>query len=71
LEIRRLIESVLAEPPTVQVPEKCRQLRAVRILEAIGTAEAQQVLEMLATDTAESRLTQEAKAALRRLARRP
>jgi WD40 repeat protein len=71
LEVRRRIESLLAEPPTVQVPEKRRQLRSVRILETIGTAEAQQVLEMLAKGATESHLTQETKAALRRLARRP
>lgn len=71
LESRRRIEGLLAEPPIVRVPEQRRQLRAVRVLDSIGTTEARQVLERLAEGTANSRLTREAKAALRRLTRRP
>lgn len=70
LEVRRRIQSLLAEPSLVRLPQKRRQLRAVRILEMIGTAESRHVLEMLAEGTAEARLTRVAKAALQRLARR-
>jgi hypothetical protein len=48
-----------------------RALRAVAVLEQIGTPEARQVLEVLRQGPAEARLTREAKAALTRLARRP
>lgn len=67
LEVRRRIEGLLADPPLPTTPEARRHLRAVRVLEAIGTTEARQVLEMLAKGTSEARLTQGAKAALRRL----
>lgn len=69
-EARRRIEGLLAEPSIVRLPEQRRQLRAVRVLEMIGTAEARQALEMLAEGAADSRLTQQAQAALRRLGRR-
>jgi hypothetical protein len=41
------------------------------VLEQAGTAAARQVLEELARGAPESRLTQEAKASLERVARRP
>jgi RNA polymerase sigma factor (sigma-70 family) len=71
LEVRRRIEGLLSELRLAHTPEARRQLRAVRVLESIGSPEAQQVLEMLAKGTAEARLTQEVKSALRRLTRRP
>ena len=40
------------------------------VLEAIGSAEAKQLLESLANGAPEANLTREAKAALERLARR-
>jgi RNA polymerase sigma factor (sigma-70 family) len=46
-----------------------RTLRAVEVLEGAGTPEARQVLEKWAAGAAEARLTEEAKSALRRLAR--
>ena len=45
-------------------------LRAVEVLERIGTPEARQVLAKLADGAPEARLTQEAKASLQRLAKR-
>jgi WD40 repeat protein len=48
-----------------------QQLRAVEVLEFIGSAEAQQVLGKLCTGAPEARLTSEAKASLARLAARP
>jgi RNA polymerase sigma factor (sigma-70 family) len=50
--------------------ETVRQMRAVEALEFIGNPEARRLLDQLAAGPAETRLTQEAKAAARRLARR-
>ena len=47
-----------------------RMVRAVEVLEDIGTPEARAVLEHLAAGVAEARRTREAKAALARLASR-
>ncbi len=47
------------------------QLRALEVLEHIGTAEARSLLEDLAKGVPEARLTREAKASLTRLAKRP
>jgi WD40 repeat protein len=50
-------------------PHLLRQLRALEVLERAGIREARQVLRSLAAGAAEARLTQEARAALQRLAR--
>jgi dipeptidyl aminopeptidase/acylaminoacyl peptidase len=47
-----------------------QKLRAIEVLEHIGTAQAKQVLEVLQKGSPEAKLTQEAKAALARLAAR-
>jgi hypothetical protein len=52
-------------------PETVRLVRAVEVLEHIGTAEARELLELLARGTPEARITREAKAALTRLQRCP
>lgn len=57
-------------PPIVRSPENLRRIRAIEVLEHIGTADARAVLQSLAKGAAESRSTQEAKTALERLARR-
>jgi RNA polymerase sigma factor (sigma-70 family) len=66
LEARRRVEQVLSRqrgaPP--------QALRAVEVLEHIGTPEARQLLQALARGVPEARLTREAKASLQRLARR-
>ena len=54
------------EPPADQL----RSLRALEVLEWVGTPEARDVLARLAEGALEARLTQEAKASLERLARR-
>ena len=46
-------------------------LAAIEALEHAGTAQAEQLLQVLAKGAAEARLTQEAKASLERLAKRP
>jgi hypothetical protein len=68
LEARRRLEGLLkrlegASPSA----ETVRQIRAVEALESLGDLEAQRVLNKLAAGPPESRLTQEARAAVRRL----
>jgi hypothetical protein len=68
-ETRRRAEGLLARPRLVRTPEARRALRAVRLLACIGSPETRQTLEKLARGAPEARLTREAQAALRRLAR--
>jgi hypothetical protein len=70
-EVKRRVEALLAGLRLVQTPEARRHLRAVRVLEGIGSPDARQILERLAKGASEARLTREAKATLERLARRP
>jgi hypothetical protein len=70
LEARRRIEGLLALPPLSRTDESRRSLRAIRVLERIGTPDAQKLLQKLAQGAPEARLTQEAKASLERLAHR-
>jgi WD40 repeat protein len=51
--------------------ERLQRLRAVETLETIATPEARAVLQQLASGAPEARLTQETKASLERLAKRP
>jgi hypothetical protein len=70
-EVRRQAERLLAEfdgPPSA--PEQVRLVRAVEVLEWLGTAGARKQLELLAKGETEARLTREAKAALQRLEKR-
>lgn len=68
LEAKRRLEGLLtrleAASPSA---ETVRQIRAVEVLESIGDQEAQRVLNKLAAGPPEWRLTQEARAAVRRL----
>jgi hypothetical protein len=71
LEVRHRIERLLgrlAYPLTS--PKTIRDLRAVEVLEHIGTEQARQVLQGLAGGAPGSRLTEEAQASLERLAKR-
>jgi WD40 repeat protein len=70
-EKRRQIEALLSAPSVVRSPATVRGLRAIEVLEQIGTPEAKEVLQRLSRGTPEARLAQEAKATLERLARRP
>jgi WD40 repeat protein len=70
-EARRRLERLLGrlrrgEPTAV----RRQRARALEVLEQVGTPEARRLLEALARGAAEARLTQEAKAAARRLAGR-
>jgi WD40 repeat protein len=71
LEMGRRVDQLLQklEGP-IASPELLRALRAVEVMERAGTPEARQLLEPLAGGAPGARLTQEARAALERLARR-
>jgi hypothetical protein len=72
LEARGRIERVLGKlNAALPSGEELRALRAVEALEAMGTAEAMGVLAPLAKGSPGARLTEEAKASLERLAKRP
>jgi RNA polymerase sigma factor (sigma-70 family) len=70
LEVRVRAERLLARLEGKPLSEaSLRELRAVELLERIGTREARQVLERLAKGAEGARLTEEAQASLQRLAR--
>jgi hypothetical protein len=70
-EVRRRAAVLLSGPlDDVLPPESLRGLRAVHVLEQIGTPEAREQLRKLASGAPEARLTREAKASLNRLAKR-
>jgi len=71
LEVRRRIEPLLEKLEGVPAsPQTLRQTRAIAVLESIGTAEAQQILNTLAQGMPEARITREAQAAVARLSAR-
>ncbi len=71
LEVRRRIEDLLsAVDSRVWTGEELRLLRAVHVLEMLGTKEAREHLMRLAAGAADAPLTSEATAALKRLDRR-
>jgi hypothetical protein len=67
--LQRLLEGMPADAGPV--PALVRPLRAVELLERLATPEARRLLETLAGGQPDDRLTAEARAALRRLPRRP
>jgi RNA polymerase sigma factor (sigma-70 family) len=73
LEVRLRLERLQEQSESVFItdPERLRAVRAVEVLENAGTPEAQEVLKTLAGGAPGARLTEEAKASLGRLARRP
>jgi WD40 repeat protein len=73
-EVRRRLESFVkkeAKSASELPPERLRALRAIEVLERIGTPSAQELLKSLAAGAPEARRTQEAKSALERLAKHP
>jgi hypothetical protein len=68
LEVRRRIEGLLEEidsmPPSA---ESLRAFRAIEILERLGGPDARKIIETLTRGVPEARLTQDAKATLRRI----
>ena len=72
LRLRDLLDDLaLARQPWHPSPEILRQLRAVEVLERVGTPETQRLLDALANGAAGTRLTREARAALQRSEPRP
>jgi WD40 repeat protein len=67
---RRLIELLDALKTKGPTPEMVRPTRALEVLERIGTAEAKQVVEELAKGDPYAKLTEDARATLKRLAAR-
>ncbi|MGH7172860.1 MAG: WD40 repeat domain-containing protein, partial [Gemmataceae bacterium] len=71
LEVRRRVQGLLERlRGPVSQPEMLQSLRAVAVLEDIGTTKARRLLEELAKGAPEARLSREAKASLQRLERR-
>jgi WD40 repeat protein len=72
LEARRRIEALLHKLNQPGPDQTLLQpLRALEILERLGTPEARKLLQTLANEAIDTRLTHEAKSALERLAKRP
>jgi WD40 repeat protein len=69
LEVRQRVQKLLDAVHAESTPEHLRLLRAVEVLEHCGTDDARQLLSIYAGGAPSTRLTQEAQAALRRLAR--
>jgi hypothetical protein len=63
LEQRRRIQELLAAAPHPPTPEELQQLRALIVLERIGTPEARRLLENVAKGPPSARLTRQARAA--------
>jgi hypothetical protein len=70
-EQRRRIEQLLSSIQTVHSPDQLRALRAVEVLEHIGSPEAREILQSLAKGPQTARLTREAQDSLDRLAWKP
>jgi WD40 repeat protein len=67
-EVARAVQQVLVEMGgPLTDPEQLREVRAVEVLERIGTAEARKLLEALAQGAPAARLTKEARASLGRM----
>jgi RNA polymerase sigma factor (sigma-70 family) len=65
-EKRRRVEELLKRLDASNSPELLRGVRAVEVLESLGTPAARQALQALSQGAAEARLTREANAALKR-----
>jgi WD40 repeat protein len=71
VEVRRRAQELLDKlKGSLATPERLQQVRAVEVLERVGTPEAKRLLETLAKGPADSELTAESKASLARLGRR-
>jgi len=69
-ETARRLEQFLESLNPAQNPDMLRDLRAIEVLEHIGTSRARDSLATFSNGVSNARLTQEAKAALARLAKR-
>lgn len=68
VRLEHILETVTAAGLSL---EQVRDLRAVEVLEQIGTAEAKSLLKKLSSGAKDARLTQEVEESLKRLAKRP
>jgi hypothetical protein len=68
-ELRQRAEGLLEKLDLARSPEQLRGVRAVEVLEQLGTEEARKLLQELANGEPAARLTREATAALGRLKR--
>jgi HEAT repeat protein len=66
-EVRRRVTGLLEQLDQGKAPAQLQSLRAIEVLERLGTPEARKVLEELAKGISAARQTQEAKASLDRL----
>ncbi len=66
LELRRRLEALVTSLEELS-GARLRQLRAIEVLEMLGTAEAQRLLQTLAVGAEQARQTHEARAALERV----
>jgi hypothetical protein len=69
-ETRRRIEELLQKIDPVPLPEEARGVRAVDVLERVGTDKARATLKALASGAPSALVTREAKEALDRLAKK-
>ena len=67
LEVRKRITMILARQAPIFHPDRLRTLRAIIILESIGSHDARKVLLKLSVGAPDSQVTQDALAALKRL----
>jgi len=65
-EMRKRIDALMTDMHVVRSPQVARQIRAIQVLEWIGSPQARRHLDSLAGGAPEARLTQEAKEALNR-----
>jgi WD40 repeat protein len=72
LEVRKRVENLLEKVENWRAdPTILRKVRAVAVLEYLDTVESRRLLELLAAGAPGARLTEEARDALARLARKP
>ncbi len=70
LEARKRMELLLEKSDLLKNPERLRALRAIEVLENIGTSEAKRTLQRLADGAPEAQQTREARASLERFGKR-
>jgi hypothetical protein len=70
LEVRQRVEKLLEKAEQIGSPDQLRGLRAIEALEHIATPDAQAVLQNLAKGAPGARITTEADASVKRLAKR-
>ena len=70
-EVRKRLEAILPLRRQARSPDSLRRLRAIQALEYVGSGEARDILKSLARGAPAAWETQEAKAALERLAKQP